>query len=158
MAIAGYTKVKADEKQKIIGYLKCGMPQKQIVQLTGRTAPTIRRIRDEWRDTQEEEEARKVLTEEKPAVVNSASIVNSDYAKAKRAGDAKWQNNTLTVEKSLNISSAKTGFTYRMRRSDETVDICIDADTVIKIPQNKIESFADELIDVVIEIDNFRKN
>ena len=153
MAVMSYTRVNKDEEATIRNYLRSGMPKKQITELTGRTYPTIKKIQDKMEIDSLAKEVTKNTVDNFNA--QQPTIANSDYAKAKLSGDQRWENSSLSVEKCMTINSKKTGFTYKASKASEYIEVCVDGEVAFTIPKIKMEAFADELIDVVIELSNF---
>lgn len=145
-----------EERIIIEDYIRGGMEIKDIASIVKRHPITVSRIKKKMDIENVSPIKDEAPIEEPTEKEEKPSIVESDYAKAKMSGDPRWCTTSLNIEKTISIVSSKTGFKYRFALCEKDLTIDIDGDE-FRIPISKLEAFTDELIDVVIEIDNFKK-
>ena len=150
--------VKGEELKTFYKMFEAGCTIKDIAKATGRCEATVKNMKKRWRN---EKETNKVVAEtnkiESTNEEVKTDLVNSDYAKAKQAGDPRWTSNSLNVRKTISIESSKTGFRYRMADDSDMIAITTPEGSRIEIDMKKFEAFADESVDVYIEMCSFNK-
>lgn len=85
-----------------------------------------------------------------------SKISNSDYAKGYLNGDPRFSRTNLAISKTISISSIKTGYKYSISGGEDCVAIDL-GESIVLIPMEKFSDFADELVDVLINIDDFMR-
>jgi len=108
---------------------------------------------------EEKESENMVKTNDIPStsVASVDTMAESDYAKNYRNGDSRWKNCNLHISQTLKIDSGKTGYSYRINSGDDVLTIHTNDGRELTIPISDLSNFADELIDIYIEVSDFLK-
>lgn len=147
-----YTKVTSEEEQTIRNYLKSGMSFNKIRELTGRTNPTIRRIKKTMLN-ENESTADNVV--ELPTVEVDEAPEPTDTVRDHR-DDPRFASN-VSIQVVARIVGNKTGYSYRADFDKRVLEINNNEGIRFSIEFGMIEKFIDEMIDVGVEVGDLKK-
>lgn len=152
MAIKGYTKVTSEEEQTIRNYLKSGMSFSKIRELTGRTNPTIRRIKKSMLN---ENESTTDNVVELPTVEVDEAPEPTDTVRDHR-DDPRFASH-VSVQVVARIVGNNTGYSYRADFDKRVLEIINNEGVRFSIEFKMIGKFVNEIIDVELEVGDLKK-